>query len=457
MKTIAAMRTAPARGAMFAIIIVVFLAGNASAQITGLIQPPVSGSATTGSTFEIDPLFAAALQSAPVAEPIQAVVTLHHQPVLGDLLAIQALGVQTRTYRTLPMVAVRGSRAALAGLTALPGLRSIYLNRRLAYFLNESVPLIGADRVWNELGYTGKGVTVAVIDSGIDATHSDLPFRTKVVQNVKLAPDLFGTQPLVLEGLSDTDTSSGHGTHVASTVGGTGAALGGKYRGVAPGSSLVGVGAGETLFILTALEAFDWVLNNRSRYGIRVISNSWGSSGSFSADDPINVASRLAHDAGLNIVFAAGNDGPAANTLNPYCVAPWVVCVAAGQKYDQSLADFSSRGIPGDALYHPTITAPGTAIVAARAKTGVFMNTFFAVDAANLGSDAVSYTAASGTSMATPHVSGVIALMLEANPALTPDRIKSILQLTATPMRVYLPYETGAGYLNAYAAVSAAR
>src|SRR5207244_1444596 len=132
--------------------------------------------------------------------------------------------------------------------------RSIYFNRQLTYFLDESVPLIGADRVWNELGYTGKGATVAVIDSGIDATHPDLPFGTKVAQNVKLAPDLFGTGPLVLEGLANTDTTSGHGTHVASTAAGTGAALGGKYRGVAIGSKLVGIGAGEALFIFTALE-----------------------------------------------------------------------------------------------------------------------------------------------------------------------------------------------------------
>src|SRR5256886_15659210 len=133
---------------------------------------------------------------------------------------------------------------------------------------------MGANRVWSEPGVTGKGVTVAVIDSGIDATHRDLPFGTKVAQNVKLAPDLFGTGPLVLEGLANTDTTSGHGTHVASTAAGTGAALGGKYRGVAIGSKLVGIGAGEALFIFTALEGFDWVLQNRTKYGIRVISNS---------------------------------------------------------------------------------------------------------------------------------------------------------------------------------------
>jgi serine protease AprX len=454
MKRWTAIQSALMRPVTGAVAACALLAAEAPAQITNVlseIQPVAEVS-----TGEIDPLLSSLLQSSGSGQLFQAVVTLNRYPTLTDLLAIQALGLETRTFRTLPMVAVRGTNPEIASLLALPGLRSVYLNRRLTYFLDESVPLVGADRVWNELDYTGRGVTVAVIDSGIDATHPDLPFGTKVVQNVKLAPDLFGTGPLVVEGLSDTDTSSGHGTHVSSIIGGTGAALAGRYRGVATGSRLVGVGAGEALFILTALEAFDWLLQNRQKYGIRVVSNSWGTSGPFSPDDPVNVASKAAHDAGMTVVFAAGNEGPDSNTLNPYCVAQWVICVAAGDKFG-ALASFSSRGIPGDALYHPTLTAPGVEIAAARAKTGIVMNTFFAVDVVGLGSDAVWYTAASGTSMATPHVSGTVALMLEANPTLTPDRIKSILELTATPMRRYQQYEVGAGYLNAFEALRAAR
>jgi len=135
------------------------------------------------------------------------------------------------------------------------------------------------------------------------------------------------------------------------------------------------------------------------------------------------------------------------------CVAPWVICVAAGLKDGQTLADFSSRGIPDDPLYHPTLTAPGVKVVAARATTGIVLNTFFAVDFLDIGSDAVYYTIASGTSMATPHVSGVAALILEANPGLTPDDVKAVLEATATPMPGYRADEVGAGYLNAYQAV----
>jgi serine protease AprX len=431
-------------------------AGLASAQLN-LLPLPGGVPGFPVSTVKIDPVLSSVLQSAGLGEPIQAVLTFDHYPTATDLLAIRATGVQVRALRALPMVGVRGTSLQIGILPILPGLRSIYFNRRLSYFLDESVPLIGANRVWSELGYTGKGVTVAVIDSGIDATHRDLPFGTKVVQNVKLAPNLFGGGPLVLEGLSTTDTSSGHGTHVAGIAGGSGATLAGRYRGVAIDSKLVGIGAGEALFMLTALEGFDWVLQNRLKYGIRVISNSWGASGAFAPDDPVNVASRIAHDAGLVVVFAAGNEGPASNTLNPYCVARWVICVAAGHKDGRTLAEFSLRGIPGDPIYHPTITAPGVDIASARATTGIVTNTFFAVDLVNLGADAVYYAAASGTSMATPHVSGTVALMLEANPALTPDQVKSALELTATPMPGYRLDEVGAGYLNAYEAVSAVR
>ena len=281
--------TRPWRVRLAALVVACALIGTPGAVpagLFGIVPIPL------GSPVEIDPVLRQVLSS----QPVEAVLTFTTYPSSIVLAAVAATGVEVLPLRVLPMIGVRGTATQILGLASLPGLRSIYDNRQLDYFLDESVPLIGADRAWNELGVTGSGVGIAVIDSGIDATHPDLPFGSKVVQNVKVGPDLFGAGPIVVENLLDTDTTSGHGTHVASTAAGTGAALGGKYRGVAIGANLVGLGAGETLFVLTALESFDWVLANRGTYGIRVISNSWGTSGSFSPNDPINVASQAAHD-----------------------------------------------------------------------------------------------------------------------------------------------------------------
>jgi serine protease AprX len=423
--------------------------------VLALLTLNVPGSGAAG--VSIDPLLSQVLSTAGPTERVEAVVSFANRPSASDLAALSRTGVRVVRLAILPMAGIRGTRSQVSAVASLPlsNLVSVHYNRRLQYFLDESVPLIDADQVWASEGIVGRGVTTAVIDSGVDALHPDLPWRTKVIQNVKVATDPFGpVPPLVVENLATTDTTSGHGTHVASIVSGSGAAAGGRYTGVAPGANLIGVGVGELITILHALTGFDWVLQNRQRYGIDIVSNSWGTTGSFAVDDPINLATKAVHDAGMVVVFAAGNEGPGNNTLNPYSVAPWVVGVAAGTK-NGGLADFSSRGIPGDSLHHPTLTAPGTEIVAARAVTGPITLPGLPADLA-LGADALRYTTLSGTSMAAPHISGVVALMLEGNPGLTPDQVKELLRSTATPMPGFGEHEVGAGYVNALAAVTAA-
>src|SRR3989454_235963 len=174
--------------------------------------------------------------------------------------------------------------------------------------------------------------------------------------------------------------------------------------------------------------------------------------------------------------IAAGNDGPDQNTLNPYSVAPWVIGVAASCSATDTLAqrvhcqpggmlaDFSSRGVPGDPLYHPTVTAPGVHVISARASTGTVLNTsdaphdFDLTSSCGLRQEFIAYyTCASGTSMATPHVTGVVALMQErAGGQLTPDQVRSILVQTADPMAGYAVFEVGAGLVNALKAVGRA-
>jgi serine protease AprX len=360
-------------------------------------------------------------------------------------------------FENLPMVAVKTlvSHQLVDSLIAefQPlGLVSIWEDEPLTFFLDESVGFIGADAARDAFGLTGNGVGVAVIDSGIDATHPDLNLGENVGRNVKIVGPIV-EQPVggyLYADLENTDLTSGHGTHVSGTIAGLGTASEGRYTGVAPGATLLGVGTGDTIVILYALQGFDFVLRPdiREEYGIRVISNSWGTSGRFSPYNPIALASKRAYDLGIITVFAAGNAGPGDDTLNPYSASPCVISVAAGDKQGM-LANFSSRGIPGDQYHKPDITAPGVKITAARALTG-------AITPPEVP-DAF-YSTISGTSMATPHVSGTLALMLEANPALNLDGALDILEQTARPMLdasgvPLAEHEVGAGYLDAYEAV----
>lgn len=347
--------------------------------------------------------------------------------------------------------------------TAIPNLQSVYADQKLEYYLDKSVAQIGAEenRETPSMGFSGRGIGVAVLDSGIDGTHPDLKFGTRVVQNVKVVGEEAVSDylaPTYIENVPDTDNAGGHGTHCAGIIGGDGTSSGGTYAGVAPAANLIGIGAGATIVITSALEGLDYVLTHQYQYNIQVVSNSWGSTGEFDPNNPINVATKKLHDRGISVVFAAGNEGPSANTQNPYSVAPWVIAVGAGDKEKGTLADFSSRGIRDDSLYHPSIVAPGVNIISTKAKQSVLAPLSAQDDAAMIPPAYLPYyTTMSGTSMATPHIAGVVALLEEANPNLTPDQVKSILQDTATRMPGYSEFEVGKGYVNAFAAIDKAQ
>ena len=407
----------------------------------------------------------------------------------SHLDALRSLGVAggIRLNR-LGMVAFVANAGQVRALLGRPEVRSIWFNDRLSYFDKEARTLTGVERLRTERAFTtanggmpvsGKGdFSVVINDSGIDATHPDLQLGKNVVQNVQILTDtdtLSGFTTLqTIENVPDTDLNVGHGTHCAGIVGGTGQQSGGLYAGVAPGAKLIGTGSGAVLFILNALGGFEWSLTNQSFYGIRVISNSYGGSGAFNPDNPLNIASKAAHDSNIIVVFAAGNSGPGKDTHNPYGKAPWVISVGAGTK-EGGLASFSSRGTPkedrlansdpNDDFDAPTIVAPGTgrefesnaskfsaAYVSTRSKSNVFANGL--TDDAELSPAYLPYyTQISGTSMATPYIAGVVALMLDADPTLTPDDVKQILTSTASRMPGRDEWEVGAGYVNAFAAV----
>lgn len=418
----------------------------------------------------IDPLLVAALATAAPTDQLLAVAEYDHYPTALEVSGLGATGLATNPYPTLPFVAVQGTPAQLQAATFASGVSSLWLNHPLEATLHESVPFIGADKVQapaasGGLGITGAGVGVAVLDSGIDGFHPDLHYPEHTVQNVKLLGDqhVLANVTVAQEGVPDTDTTTGHGTHIAGIIAGDGTASSGYYKGVAPGASLVGVGAADGLDMLTALAGYDWILRNRTRYNIRVINNSWADGTiTYDPNDPLNVASKQAHDAGITVVFAAGNDGQGAgNVFNRYAWPAWVMSTGGGDKTG-ALGSYSSQG---DATHHPDLISPGSFIASARAVTGVV------TDANSTPFDLTDpnnprvvppqwtqyYTVALGTSMAAPHLTGTAALVLQANPFLTPDQVKSTIVSTARPMPGCDVSSCGAGYLDAYAAVRAAQ
>ncbi|MET4107897.1 S8 family serine peptidase [Hymenobacter sp. UYP22] len=428
----------------------------------------------------VDPELRAALASSPTA---QVIVTFkgNEAPGLLQLGLLQRLGI-TRgvTLRALPVAGVIATAAQVNALAQNPEVRSLFINKKLDYYNFDDTHLTGVKRLRADkqmtarnggLPVSGKGVGVLINDSGVDGTHEDIKFGSHLVQNTLGSTNLNSLSALLpvtyIEGVPNTDTNSGHGTHCAGTVGGNGTRSNGKYEGVAPGASLLGYGSGGALLVLDAMGGFDYALTHQFQYNIRVISNSFGSSGDFDPNNPLNVATKKCYDRGMVVVFAAGNEGPGADTHNPYAIAPWTISVGAGDR-NGLLADFSSRGVRGEQgtfvmdgetwtfKNEPSIVAPGVDVVSTRAIAPV----------SSLGaqqdvevlqpSEVPFYTHSSGTSMATPHVAGIVALLLEARPSLSPAQVKEILEKTATNMPGRESWEVGAGYVNAYAAVDQA-
>ncbi|GAA4014157.1 S8 family serine peptidase [Streptomyces plumbiresistens] len=306
------------------------------------------------------------------------------------------------------------------------GIEKIWLDAKVEASLDVSVPQIGAPEVWQS-GYDGKGVKVAVLDTGVDTGHPDLAGR--ITESRTFVPD---------QAVQD---GHGHGTHVASTIVGSGAASDGKLKGAAPGAELLvgkvlgNDGRGQTSWIL---EGMQWAANS----GAKIVSMSLGGTASGSSDVLSETVDELSASTGTLFVVAAGNTGPAEGTIGTPGIADSALTVGAVDKSDK-LASFSSRGPRlGDSAIKPEITAPGVGIVAARAA-GTTMGA--PVDD--------TYTSANGTSMATPHVSGVAALVAQAHPDWTGRQIKQALASTAKTSPDTTVFEQGDGRVDAVQAV----
>ncbi|MBO0913008.1 S8 family peptidase [Streptomyces laculatispora] len=313
------------------------------------------------------------------------------------------------------------SAAASRASGPLAGVNKVWLNELTKVQLDKSVPQIGAPAAWAR-GFDGSNVKVAVLDSGIDATHPDLADR--IVEKV----DFTGNPSGPVDG-------HGHGTHVASTIAGTGKASDGLRRGVAPGAELAvgkvcdneGRCAGDAV-----IAGMEWA----AKSGAKVVNLSIGGAATDGTDPLSATVNKLSRAYGTLFVIAAGNNGPSSGTVGAPGAADDALTVAAVDKSDK-LAPFSSRGPRiGDGAAKPDISAPGVAIGAARAKgtgMGTPLDEF--------------YTSASGTSMATPHVAGAAAIIAQQHPDFNGRQIKALLMATSLDLGQDL-YAQGAGRVD---------
>ena len=426
-----------------------------------------------------------ALSSASPASQLEVIVTFEGDGPLttAQTSALRALGVPGLTMRSLPIAGVLATPAQVNEIAGLDGVRSVWLNEELQYENDGATALTGVDRLRADrsfrtaqgLPYSGRGIGVLVNDSGVDGGHPDHRYPDRVVQNVAAQTNLHSLSDLLpitpTEDVINTDIGGGHGTHVAGIIGASGAQSGGQHEGVAPGADIIGYGSGAGLFILDTIGGFDYALTHQLTYNIRVVSNSFGSTSDSGTDfdpaHPTNVATKALADRGVVVVFSAGNSGSGEATITGnFKKAPWIVTVAAGDKGGR-LAGFSSRGRPGVGgevvvdgetftwADRPTVTAPGVDIISTRASTSALSGLSAERDAELIAPAHLPYyTTLDGTSMACPHVSGIVALMLEADPTLDVYDVRRILQETATNMPGREDWEAGAGYVNAYAAVA---
>src|SRR5215207_3108123 len=414
--------------------------------------------------MSFDPELAKKLDGLTDDSNVNAAVVYHHPVTDSDIAALKALGVRGGTrFQALPAVVVTASKGQLFEISKLPAVRHVTDDRTLRWDADDSRTQTGLLRMRQDndlqrlrgIGtLQGNGVVVAVIDTGLDSTHPDI--SKSVLRNVKLA-DLQGANlleflpPANVEKLPTTDLVSGHGTFVGGIIAGSGASSGGKYAGYAPKAKLVGLSAGD-YSLFNVLAGFDYILSHPD-LGVRVVNCSFSANTTYNEHDPVNVATRMLYERGVNVVFSAGNAGPGLHTLNPYAAAPWVISVGALDERGR-LADYSARGDFGSRTFRPTLSAPGTSIVSLRASgTNLTGTTGLPADAQGLSATELPYyTTASGTSFSAPAVAGTVALLLDADPTLTPARVRDILQRTATPMPPYYLHEVGAGALNTHAA-----
>jgi serine protease AprX len=421
---------------------------------------PTPASAQLPPLSKLDPLLQARQGHAGQSRVIVRATT---PQALGQVLAVLPfIGGHLR--RQLPVIvgaAIDLPNFALFPLAASPLVERLSLDRAIAGANERTGATVGSTAVRSRLGLDGSGIGVAIVDSGVMASHDDLGARVDRFVDFTSAR-------------VDPYDDYGHGTHVAGIVAGNGADSGGARAGIAPNAHLTVLkaldadGHGRISDVIAAL---GYVVDHKTELNLRVVNLSVAAGVYESCfTDPLTLAARKVVDAGIVVVTAAGNNGrgPQGHTqyggITAPGNAPWVLTVGASStmgsvdRGDDTIAAFSSRGPTAvDESAKPDLVSPGVGTESLSDPLGrLYTTNAAALLPGTTQTGYLPYMSLSGTSMAAPVVTGTVALMLQANPALTPNAVKAILQFTAQTYAGYDPLTQGAGFLNADGAVSLA-
>jgi len=440
----------------------------------GLAGPASAGLVPTATALApVQPWLGAQLGVLDALTP--TTVLVHGTDTAAAIKAVRATGLrQVTTFRKVGVVVATGLPAQVQAVRSQPGVTYVEGNQPIELSLATANRATRGDEARStQLGadgakLDGTGVSVAVIDSGVDPTHpflQDADGTSAVVKNLKMA-----CEPLtesfcapVDAGSADTDLLAvgGHGMHVNGIVAGRDVSLsdGTRMHGAAPGANLVSISTGAVLFIIGADAALNWVLENHAAPcgagvpaatcpPIKVTSNSYGPSGG-GAFDPNSATVKIQRELvkeGVVTVWANGNDGGdgSESLSNPPGMDPTPGILSVASYFDQdtgtrdgTVSDYSSRGKRGDQATYPDISAPGEDITSSCRVYLPICTT--GLDPQENG----NYNTISGTSMATPMISGIVAQLFQANPAATPAQVEAALETTAHKYTDGAAYEAG--------------
>jgi len=474
------------------------LAATASLAAPTLAQASVNGE-VTGEPANVSTFLAEQLTSMGAGTP--AAVMVHGATLQQAKTAVVATGMSRVTsFDKIGVVVATGTRSQIQAVRSQPGVTYVEGNAPIDFFQDTSnVATRGYEATQTVTGadgtrLTGNGVSVAVIDSGVDPTHpyfKEADGSSAVVANLKTVCD-----PLELvcsvqkvPNTVDTDTLAlgGHGTHVNGIVAGNPVTIAGgkQLQGAAPGARLVSLSTGAGLVIIGADAALNWVLENHAAPcgagvpattcpPIKVTNNSYGPSGG-GEFDPESATAKLQRALvaeGVVTVWANGNDGGdgSESLSNPPGMDPTGGIISVASYYDQDtgtrdgvVSDFSSRGKAGVPSTFPDISAPGENIISSCRLYLPICSTGLAPENGPGMLDIGTFNTISGTSMAAPHIAGIVAQLFQANPSATPAEVEAAIKATAhkyTDGAAYVggtSYDKGHGLVDVVAAAAAIR